>query len=102
MSRNSLEAEAQAEMVFQSLPDWVTIICGDFNLPLENLTYDRDKWTSVFVPNSEPFTWPAGLPCESLDHILVRTNRWKPIRAEIMNVVATDHLAVIADLKNFL
>ena len=57
-----------------------------------------DEWSSVFVPNSEPFTWPTDLPCASLDHILVRTNCWKPVMATTINVVATDHLAVIADL----
>ena len=51
LSHERKEAEEQAKWLVQFLPSWVTIACGDFNLPLESLAFDREEWVSVFSPN---------------------------------------------------
>lgn len=98
LSQHCEEAAVQINAVIHRLPEWVTIICGDFNLPLEQLLFDTNLWSSVFGVNREPLTWPADRPSEGLDHILVRKSIWIPTAAETVAAWPTDHLAVVADL----
>lgn len=99
LSRKREEAEEQAKFLVQFLPSWVTIVCGDFNLPLKNLAFDRKAWVSVFSPNEEPRTWPVDRPSECVDHILIRADEWICADARTVNFFSTDHLAIVADLR---
>jgi len=102
LSRDIEEAQMQASWLGEHLPDWVSIICGDFNLSLAHLAFESTGWVSVFAPGREPFTWPADKPENSLDHILVRTQSWACVSAKTCTIFPTDHLAIVADLRRIL
>ena len=99
LSRNSNEAYKQATELFQLFPSWVEIICGDFNIGLENVPFDHSKWLSVFSPEDEPPTWPIDNPKESIDHILVTKMRWNVVSVKTLSTLSSDHLGIVADLE---
>jgi endonuclease/exonuclease/phosphatase family metal-dependent hydrolase len=83
-------------------PDERTVICGDLNEGPRGAAYRSiaARFTDVFgaVGERGGETFPATAPTERLDFVFCSRDL-TPVRAAVVPVVASDHLAVVAEIE---
>lgn len=84
-----------AELVRELPRDRPLVIAGDFNCTAEELAPLRAFLT---VESAPPQSYPAIRPSKSLDHIAYSAH-WRGSRIHSVRSLASDHLAVWADLE---
>lgn len=84
-----------ATLAAQLPRDRPLVLAGDFNCTAEELEPLREFLT---VPDAPPCTYPAIRPSRSLDHIAFSAH-WRLSAEEAVRSLASDHLALWADLE---
>lgn len=98
---NPDEQENAVKAVLDNIKDEKCILMGDFNVTPDNPVLDpirkRMKDTSEIFCHNTP-TWPSDEPNMKIDYIFVSKDI-EVVRAEIPEVIASDHRPHIADIR---
>ncbi|MDO8541851.1 MAG: endonuclease/exonuclease/phosphatase family protein [Opitutaceae bacterium] len=79
------------------------IIVGDFNSTPGSRTYEKlkrfltDAWE--VAGRGDGFTIPAAKPTKRIDYVFVSAATVQPVKVEVLNSIASDHLPVVAELR---
>ena len=79
------------------------ILCGDFNdspgspMHLKIKNFLSDAWELVGVGSG--FTIPTENPHNRIDYIWITENTIEPLRIEVLQSIASDHLPVLAEFR---
>lgn len=79
------------------------ILCGDFNSLPGTRTHEKmkafltDTWE--IVGKGEGFSFPVQPPAKRIDYIYISKATIDPVKIEVLQSIASDHLPVVAELK---
>jgi len=97
-----LDSVPLIENLFDSNPDLLVIIAGDFNATPNSPTMEAfgKTWKNA-TSQQDLFTFPVAKPSKQIDYILCRpAGQWKVVSAKVLDeAVASDHRPILAELQ---